>query len=63
MKKQSRLRAFDGYIKRSLRLNSADDWGILCASMDVIDDSLLGIENFQIWNRWPNKIGDMGKNT
>lgn len=54
--------SFDEYIKRSLKLNSADDWGILCASMDVIDDSLLGIENFLRFGiDGPTKYGDMGE--
>ncbi|MBC3811010.1 hypothetical protein [Undibacterium aquatile] len=61
-KADSERESFDGYIKRSLRLNSADDWGILCASMDVIDDSLLGIENFLRFGiDGPTKYGDMGE--
>lgn len=53
---------FDDYIKRSLKLNSVDDWGVLCASMDVIDDSLLGIENFLRFGiDGPTKYGEMGE--
>ena len=58
----SERETFDEFIKRSLKLNSADDWGVLCASMDVIDDSLLGIENFLRFGiDGPTKYGDMGE--
>lgn len=61
-KAASERESFDDYIKRSLRLNSTDDWGVLCASMDVIDDSLLGIENFLRFGiDGPTKYGDMGE--
>lgn len=54
--------SFHDYIKRSLKLNSTDDWGVLCASMDVIDDSLLGIENFLKFGiDGPTKYGDTGE--
>lgn len=61
-KADSEREPFDLYIKRSLKLNSADDWGILCASMDVIDDSLLGIENFLKFGiDGPTRYGDIGE--
>lgn len=61
-KANSERESFDEYIKKSLKLNSAKDWGILCASMDVIDDSLLAIENFLKFGiDGPTKYGDTGE--
>lgn len=61
-KADSERETFDEYIKRSLKLKSADDWGVLCASMDVIDDSLLGIGNFLRFGiDGPTKYGDVGE--
>lgn len=53
---------FAEYIKGSLKLNNESDWGFLCASMDVIDDSLLGIENFLKFGiDGPTRYDDVGE--
>lgn len=50
------------HIKESLRINSTEDWGIICASMDVVDDSALGLKHFLLFGiDGPTKYNDIGE--
>lgn len=54
--------AFSDFIKNALKLNKADDWTFICSSMDIINDSLLGIENFiRFGMDGPTKYDDLGE--
>lgn len=54
--------SFDLFIQRSLKLNKVSDWSFICSSMDIINDSLLGIENFiRFGIGGPTKYDDLGE--
>ena len=49
-------------IKEQLGLQLEDDWGFLCTSMDLIEDSNLAIENFAKFQlEGPTKYNDEGE--
>ena len=53
---------FSGYIKNALKLNKPEDWSFICSSMDVVNDSLLGLENFiRFGMDGPTKYDDLGE--
>jgi len=53
---------FTEYIQKALKLNKANDWSFICSSMDIINDSLLGIENFiRFGMDGPTKYEDLGE--
>lgn len=53
---------FDKFIQKALKLNKADDWSFICSSMDIINDSLLGIENFiRFGIDGPTRYDDLGE--
>lgn len=50
------------FIQRALKLNKAEDWSFMCSSMDIINDSLLGVENFiRFGMNGPTKYDDLGE--
>ncbi len=54
--------SFSEFVKHALKLNKADDWSFICSSMDIINDSLLGIENFiRFGMDGPTKYDDLGE--
>ena len=53
---------FLDYIKKQLKITKVEDWGFICSSMDIIDDSLLGIEHFLRFGLdGPTKYNDVGE--
>lgn len=55
-------KSFTEHVKTSLKLNKESDWSFICSSMDIINDSLLGIENFiQFGLGGPTKYDDTGE--
>jgi len=54
--------SFSDYIKRALKLNKPEDWSFICSSMDIVNDSLLGIENFiRFGMDGPTRYDDLGE--
>ena len=54
--------SFTEHVKKSLGLNKESDWSFICSSMDIINDSLLGIENFiRFGMGGPTKYNDSGE--
>lgn len=41
-----KYKSFSEYIKHKLGLSKPDDWDFLCASMDLVEDTNMAIENF-----------------
>jgi hypothetical protein len=41
-----RERSFSVFVKEELKLRNEDDWNFLCASMDLVGDTNLAIQNF-----------------
>lgn len=53
---------FVDFIQSSLKLTKPEDWGFICSSMDIINDSLLGIEHFCKYGvDGPTKYDDFGE--
>jgi len=53
---------FVDFIRSSLKLTRPEDWGFIYSSMDIINDSLLGIENFCKYGvDGPTKYDDFGE--
>lgn len=53
---------FSEYIKHKLFLSSDEDWGFLCACMDLVGDTNLAIENFIRFEiEGPTRYNDMGE--
>lgn len=53
---------FSDYIKSALKLNKPEDWSFICSSMDIINDSLLGLENFiRFGMDGPTRYNDLGE--
>ena len=53
---------FHDYIKNALKLNKPEDWSFICSSMDIVNDSLLGLENFiRFGMDGPTKYDDLGE--
>jgi hypothetical protein len=53
---------FEVFIQSALKLTKAEDWGFICSSMDIINDSLLGIEHFCKYGLdGPTKYDDFGE--
>lgn len=54
--------SFFDYIKCALKLNNPEDWFFICSSMDIVNDSLLGIENFiRFGMDGPTRYDDLGE--
>ena len=50
------------YIKNALKLNKTEDWSFICSSMDIVNDSLLGLENFiRFGMDGPTRYDDLGE--
>ena len=53
---------FEIFIQTALKLTRPEDWGFICSSMDIINDSLLGIEHFCKYGLdGPTKYDDFGE--
>lgn len=53
---------FEIFIQSALKLTKPEDWGFICSSMDIINDSLLGIEHFCKYGvDGPTKYDDFGE--
>lgn len=53
---------FSVHIKEALKLNKPEDWSFICSSMDIVNDSLLGLENFiRFGMDGPTKYDDLGE--
>lgn len=53
---------FSDFIKGALKLNKPEDWSFICSSMDIVNDSLLGLENFiRFGMDGPTKYNDLGE--
>ena len=49
-------------IKRQFGFNHESDWGLLCASMDLVEDTTLAIQNFEKFEiEGPTKYNDLGE--
>lgn len=60
-KKQSTETALQ-FIKRQFKFNREEDWGLLCASMDLVGDTTLAIQNFERFGiEGPTKYNDWGE--
>jgi hypothetical protein len=50
------------WIKRQFRFNKEEDWGLLCASMILVEDTSLAIQNFERFKlEGPTKYEDLGE--
>lgn len=50
------------WIKRQFKFNKEEDWGLLCASMDLVEDTSLAIQNFEKFHlEGPTKYQDDGE--
>ncbi len=57
-----KINSSDQDVKSILNLNKPEDWGFLCASMDIIEDASLAIDNFRKYGLGgPTKYEDYGE--